>query len=94
MATRQAESRPLTVEFSATAAKQFAELPESVKARVVAKIEALCTNPYPGGTKKLSGRENMFRARVGDYRILYQVEKERRVLFIARIEHRKQAYRR
>jgi len=92
MATREAESRPLAVEFSATAEKQFIELPAKVQIRIAAKIEALRTNPYPGGTKKLSGQESMYRARIGDYRILYQVEKERRVLFIARIENRSSVY--
>jgi mRNA interferase RelE/StbE len=59
--------------------------------RVDAKIQSLSEDPYPRGSKKLE--DNLFRVRVGDYRIVYQVESDRIVIAVIRVRHRSEVYR-
>jgi mRNA interferase RelE/StbE len=49
-------------------------------------------NPLPKGVKKLSGID-AYRIRVGDYRILYQINSKKKIIEIIAIAHRKDAYR-
>lgn len=61
--------------------------------RVDARILSLAENPLPRGVKKLEGSKDIFRDRVGDYRILYKINDPGRIIEIARIRHRPNAYR-
>jgi mRNA interferase RelE/StbE len=61
--------------------------------RVNAAILALSEDPYPPGSKKLQGEEDLYRVRVGDYRVLYRVEDERLVVLVVNIGHRRDIYR-
>ncbi len=60
--------------------------------RVVARIEALAHDPRPVGARKLRGADNLWRVRVGDYRIVYGLDDRRRLVDIVRIRHRRDAY--
>jgi len=55
-------------------------------------IEELADNPYPQSAAKLMG-ENAYRLRVGDYRIVYTVNKTENIVYVKRIRHRKDVYR-
>jgi mRNA interferase RelE/StbE len=59
--------------------------------RIDAKIQSLSEDPHPRGSKKLE--DNLFRVRVGDYRIIYQVISDRIVIVIIRVRHRREVYR-
>jgi mRNA interferase RelE/StbE len=61
--------------------------------RVTAAIDALAHDPRPPGAMKLAGRDD-FRIRVGDYRVVYAVDDRARIVLVARIAHRREAYRR
>jgi mRNA interferase RelE/StbE len=61
--------------------------------RVNAAILALADDPYPPGSRKLHGEEDLYRVRIGDYRILYRVENERLVVLVVNIGHRRDIYR-
>lgn len=63
--------------------------------RILSTIEDLVENPRPHGYKKLSGSkyENLYRLRVGDWRILYAIEEEVLVVIILDVVRRDQAYR-
>ncbi len=61
--------------------------------RIVVAIESLVKNPFPSGVKKLSGSERIYRLRVGNYRIIYELEQDVLSIHIIRIRHRKDAYR-
>jgi len=54
---------------------------------------ALAKNPRPAGCKKLSGFDNLYRVRVGDWRISYAIEDERLVILVLEIAPRGDAYR-
>lgn len=80
------------IELTRAAHRDLAALPKDVLKRVDAKLQSLAVNPYPHGNKKLE--DNLYRLRVGDYRIIYQVEAARIVIVIIRARHRREVYRR
>lgn len=60
--------------------------------RIVARIQALATDPRPPGSRKLSGRDR-YRLRQGVYRILYSIEDDQLTVWVVKIGHRKDVYR-
>lgn len=75
------------------AQRDLERLPRTVLGRVERAVERLRENPHPLGCKKLSGFENEWRVRVGDYRILYIIDDAQQEIRVARIAHRREAYR-
>jgi mRNA interferase RelE/StbE len=64
-----------------------------MQARLVEAADALASNPRPHGVKKLQGDENLWRIRVGAYRIVYEIHDDRLVVLVIRIGDRKDIYR-
>jgi mRNA interferase RelE/StbE len=60
--------------------------------RIVSAIEALARAPRPRGCRKLRGEGNLWRIRIGEYRVVYAVYYERRVVDIIAVRHRSKAY--
>ena len=56
-------------------------------------MDALAANPRPRGVKKLTGLDDLYRIRVADYRIVYQIQDDRLIVLVVRIGHRKDVYR-
>jgi mRNA interferase RelE/StbE len=54
---------------------------------------ALAADPRPFGVKKLSADEDLFRIRVGDYRIIYQIRDKELIVLVVKIGHRREVYR-
>jgi mRNA interferase RelE/StbE len=79
----------LTISRSAT--KEFEALTGSIIERVRRKIRSLTIDPRPFGCKKLEG-QNRWRIRVGDWRILYEIDDRQRVVDVGAIRHRSKAY--
>jgi mRNA interferase RelE/StbE len=82
-----------TVSITASAAKDIRALAADVKRRVGRTIDALADNPRPHGVEKLSGEENIYRIRVGDYRILYLIADRQLIILVIRVRHRREVYR-
>ncbi|PYK37447.1 MAG: hypothetical protein DME49_11575 [Verrucomicrobia bacterium] len=61
--------------------------------RIVRAMNALSRNPRPPGCRKVSGSENDWRIRVGDYRVIYEIADANRIVRVNRIRHRREAYR-
>jgi mRNA interferase RelE/StbE len=61
--------------------------------RVIAAIEALADDPRPPNCRKLTGSDNDWQVRVGDYRVLYEIDDENQMVRVMRIRHRREAYR-
>lgn len=76
-----------------SAEKDLRRLHPDVRLRAVGALTALAKNPRPAGSRKLAGTKHDWRIRVGDYRIIYEIADEIRVLRINRIRHRREAYR-
>ncbi|MUG91205.1 type II toxin-antitoxin system RelE/ParE family toxin [Scytonema sp. UIC 10036] len=81
------------IDFSRKATKQLNKLPSDIKERIEAKILELADNPRPNGVIKLKNRENGYRLRVGDYRILYDIYDGVLVITVVKVGHRKEVYR-
>jgi mRNA interferase RelE/StbE len=79
--------------FKPSVEKDLRSLPKSVIARVLRQIEALRENPFPRQSVKLAGAEQLYRIRVGDYRVVYAVDKEAQEIIVQYIRHRREVYR-
>ncbi len=76
-----------------SAEKDLAGIPRQAHDRIIAVIQALRTNPRPVGCRKLVGSKNDWRLRVGDYRVIYEIADEIRIIRINRVRHRRHVYR-
>ena len=81
------------IEVSATAEKQIRKLPRDDQIRVLRAIRPLAITPSPPGSRKVRGYEDVFRIRVGTYRILYRIVGRRLLIIILKIGHRREIYR-
>ena len=75
------------------AQKQIARLPATTQDRIEDALQSLANDPRPRSSRKLRGREGV-RLRVGDYRVIYEVDDGRRTITILQIGHRRDVYRR
>ena len=75
------------------AEKDLARLSSEIHDRVIAAIRALATNPRPSGCRKLAGSKHDWRIRVGDYRVVYEIADEIRIVRVNRVRHRREVYR-
>jgi len=82
------------VEITASAEKALARLPTADMARVVRAITALAALPRPAGCRKLRGHEDVYRIRVGLYRVIYSIDDRRIIVVVLKLGHRKDVYRR
>jgi len=83
------------VEISTSAAKSIAKIETNTRLRVIGAIELLAIDPRPPSVKLLRGGEQRrWRARVGDYRIVYTVEDDRLIVLVLRLAHRREVYER
>lgn len=83
----------LKIEISTTAEKQLAALERDDQVRVVDAIRKLAENPRPRGCRKLRDYSDVFRIRVGVYRVLYSIEQARLLILVLKIGHRRDVYR-
>ena len=74
------------------AQKQIARFPTNVRDRIESALRALAGNPRPPGCRRLRGEEG-WRLRVGDYRIIYEIDDEERVVTVLQVGHRRDVYR-
>ncbi len=75
------------------AEKVLYRLPKDALERIRAAIRKLTQDPKPEGCKKLAGYDNLYRVRVGDWRISYAIEEEQLIILILEIAPRGDAYR-
>lgn len=75
-----------------SAEKDLRRLPEEVHDRVIGSILTLALNPRPPGAKKLVGSKSDWRIRVGDYRVLYDIADQVRIVRVYRVRHRRDVY--
>jgi mRNA interferase RelE/StbE len=75
------------------AEKDLSRLSSEIHDRVITAIQALATNPRPTSCRKLTGSKHDWRIRVGDYRVVYEIADEIRIVRINRVRHRREVYR-
>lgn len=79
--------------FKPAVHKDLRRLPKAAIARIMARIESLAVDPLPPRVVKLSNAERLYRIRVGDYRIVYEVDAEAKLITIHYVRHRRDVYR-
>lgn len=79
--------------FARSARKELQALDPVVATRILKRIEALAMNPRPGGVKKLEGASDLWRIRVGDWRVVYRLSDRERLIDVIAVRHRREAYR-
>lgn len=82
---------PFEVIISKEAFKEIKALPEKIQSKIYDVIFLLSGNPYPTTSKKLQ-KVDAYRLRVGDYRIIYIIEKKVLRIVVVRVNHRKDIY--
>jgi mRNA interferase RelE/StbE len=80
------------IQISATAWRQLMRLDEKTQDKISAKIESLEQNPRPSGCKKLQGEERLYRVRIGNFRVVYDVFDDVLVVLVVAIGDRKDIY--
>jgi len=79
--------------FARSARKELQAISTDVAERILEKIGLLASNPRPSGCKKLQGHSNLWRLRVGEYRIIYSIDDDNHLIDISVVRHRSEAYR-
>lgn len=72
--------------------KQLDNLPNNIQERVYYKISQLAEEPRPDGVVKLKGYDNEYRIRIGDYRLVYEIQDEQLIVLIIQCKHRRDVY--
>ena len=81
-----------SVEIKQSAQRELDALDDSLFARIDRKILALSDNPRPSGCKKLRGYRDLWRIRVGDWRVVYMIDDAAKTVSVMRIAHRRHVY--
>lgn len=84
---------PYRVILKPRAERDLDALPIEVARRIWQKLEALETNPRPPSATKLVGEERAYRIRIGDYRAVFLVNDDERIVEVVRVAHRREVYR-
>lgn len=79
------------IEIKKSAVQEIKKLPSRELKNILAKIDSLANSPRGPDTVKLSGEEK-YRVRVGDYRILYMIEDDVLIVYVVKVAHRKDVY--
>jgi len=82
-----------SITFARSARKELEVLDAAIVNRMFPKIESLSGNPRPHNCVKLKGGKNLWRVRIGVYRIIYNINDDKKLVDIIAIRHRKDAYR-
>ena len=74
------------------AQKEIRMLDQTVRSRILQALHSLADNPRPSGCRKLVGAQNRWRLRIGDYRVIYEIDDTDRGVNIIAVRHRSKAY--
>lgn len=75
------------------AERDLRKLPAKIFQLVIPCIKALAENPRPLGCRKITGSKNDWRIRIGNYRVIYEIDEKARALRVMRVRYRREAYR-
>ncbi|MDJ0762988.1 MAG: type II toxin-antitoxin system RelE/ParE family toxin [Myxococcota bacterium] len=81
------------IEIGPAAERSLKKLSADIQKRIIKAILKLEKQPRPAGVKKLSGEDDIYRIRVRDYRVIYQIRDDVLVIVVVRVGHRRDVYR-
>jgi mRNA interferase RelE/StbE len=76
-----------------SAKRDLRRLDSALQRRIAIRLQVFKGTPRPTGASKLRGRKDQWRIRVGDYRIIYEIDEDEQLVIVLRIAHRREAYR-
>ena len=79
--------------FRKSAAKELGKLSNPEVQKLIQRIESLAIDPWPTGCEKLTGQE-FYRIRQGNYRIIYSIQDDELTIWVVKVSHRKDIYKR
>ncbi len=82
------------IELTKTARKAYLKLPEKIRKSIYEKLLHLAASPFAlnNNIKQLRGTASCYRLRVGDLRVVYQINKNIFLIEVIKIAHRKEVY--
>lgn len=81
------------VQFAPSARRQLGRLPTTAQGRIAESVDRLAANPRPHGSIKLKGEDDLYRIRVGAYRVVYAIRDDELIVLVLRVGHRREVYR-
>jgi mRNA interferase RelE/StbE len=85
--------RCYSIKIKASAFRRLKKLDARTRAKLWAAISSLATDPRPRGCIKLEGNDDLWRIRIGAYRVVYQVRDQELTVLVVRVGHRRDVYR-
>jgi len=82
-----------TISFTRSARKELSRLEKTTVNRIIAQIEKLIDDPHPPGCRKIQGASDLWRIRIGNYRVLYRIIDQELIIEVVAVRHRRDAYR-
>ena len=80
------------INFKNSAAKEFKKLPLALRQRIGETLDRLREEPRFPGVIKLQGDDQLYRVRVGDYRVVFSIDDREKILTVTRVRHRQDVY--
>ena len=81
------------LEIKEKAIKELSRIRPDMGMKLLSSIESLASNPKPRQSHKLRGSNISYRLRVGDYRVLYQIDEDYKLITVYKVGHRRDVYR-
>ena len=81
------------VVFARSTRKELQNLDPQVARRILRQVEALVNDPRPAGVVKLEGAADLWRIRVGQWRVVYRISDREPFVDVIAVRHRSDAYR-
>ena len=82
-----------TIDIRPRARRSLKQLDSPIRKAVAQAIDGLAADPRPQGARALTGHRPYLRVRSGDYRVIYIVDDQTRVVTVAAVGHRREVYR-
>ncbi len=80
------------IEIKRSAHKALLALPRDMQRRIGAAIDMLASEPRGSGTRKISSSDILYRIRVGNYRVIYEIRDDQLVIYVVKVGHRRNVY--
>lgn len=81
------------VEIAPAAKRLIKKLTPTLQLAIVKRLEELSLEPRPTGVVKLEGSDSLYRVRLGDYRIIYEIQDTQLLVVVVKVGHRSDVYR-
>lgn len=82
-----------SVTYGSSARKELGKLDKQVARRIARSVAGLGNDPRPVGSRRLVGYDDLWRIRIGDYRVIYTIQDAELIVLALRIAHHRAAYR-